>query len=274
MQVDWNYFLMNFYEASENSHSIPPGVIDCIRKHNKRDIDHQCHSIFVCNNVRAENCNSAWFMWCSISLFDYTFGEAAEQKQDASIVWNVTEKFSDCLSGELTLEICACEIEAENWKIAVAKCGGCQLIGSFPLSWLQISAHQSSKSFFYGIHFNPTNARMLFLCEASPICWKFLVILWLASPPFKYLLIIYACRRIVWIYLCASPSPPAPFHIKLENLFVSLKYEFIPTPHFDAFCCMRAEAQGLFVKSGNNKIVLKEFRKVYVCMLPNGKLNK
>lgn len=81
----------------------------------KGHIGRCCCSIFV-YNVRAENCNFAWFMWCSISTL-ITQSEWLEQKQDASIVGMLHGEFSDYISAKLTFWICPWDLQKENWKV-------------------------------------------------------------------------------------------------------------------------------------------------------------
>lgn len=63
-------------------------------------------------------------------------------------------------------------------------------------------------------------------------------------------------RNIFWLFMyverdCLHYSPLflsfSSFHIKLQNLCLSLKCEFIPTPHLMPRCCIKAEADELFV---------------------------
>lgn len=85
--------------------------------------------------------------------------------------------------------------------------------------------------------------------------------------------------QISFDYLCMSRGIPPqplttlthPLHIKLENL--SLKCEFIYTA-FDASCCIKAEADELFVCENTRNVFPKHSQSVHKSMLPNGKLNK
>jgi hypothetical protein len=63
-------------------------------------------------------------------------------------------------------------------------------------------------------------------------------------------------------YISAAPFIPLlRFTSNWKIYLCLLKYEFIPSPHFDAFCCIKAEALELSVKCGNMKLFLKEFGK-------------
>jgi hypothetical protein len=85
--------------------------------HDKRDIDHGCCSIFrlQCPKQKIailhDLCDAPYPTLITLSV------SKQNKNEDASIVFGMLQReFSDCLSGELTLEICACEIEAYELK--------------------------------------------------------------------------------------------------------------------------------------------------------------
>lgn len=132
---------------------------------------------------------------------------------------------------------------------------------------------QKSIQFRQKFFLSPTNAWMLAFVQFTirkSSCYPVLPLAFsLSLPPFKYLLIIYVCRRIVWILNPFSPPFPSLHFTSNWKIYLCLlKYEFIPTPHFDAFCCIKAEALELsFVCTEAQEEHLKSIWKMYTCYL-------
>lgn len=115
-------------KLSENFHSIPSDVIDCSRKTQQKGTS-------TTAAVSHSSAMSELKIAILHDLYDapypslITLSVNLQNKNRKPQLFGMLQReFSDCLSGELPLEICACEIEAELKIFSEEKIGGMETL--------------------------------------------------------------------------------------------------------------------------------------------------